>query len=155
MRRSSSSVLRRHPERSEGPPHFAVSDWRIHLNSEYACVYILANSFRKLYIGVTADLTIRMSEHKHKRNPKCHAARYGIDKLVYYERFTSIAAAIKRENVLKGWLRIRKLKLIIESNPLWQDLSADWGKPLKPFDLSREKDLTRPPKTFAEPKKSK
>jgi len=120
------------------------------LKSEYACVYILANSFRKLYIGVTADLTIRMSEHKRKSNPNCHAARYGIDKLVYYERFTSIAAAIKREKVLKGWLRIRKLELVIRSNPLWEDLSADWGKPLEPFDLSREQDLIRPAKTFAE-----
>ncbi len=125
------------------------------MNSEYACVYILANSFRKLYIGVTADLTIRMSEHKRKSNPNCHAAKYGIDKLVYYERFTSIAAAIKREKVLKGWLRIRKLEPIVKSNPLWEDLSADWGKPLKPFDLSQDKEIIRPPKTFAKPETPK
>lgn len=73
-------------------------------------VYILSNSFRKLYIGVTSDLMARIAQHKRRANPKCHTAIYGIDKLVYFERFTSMAAAIKREKVLKGWLRIRKLE---------------------------------------------
>ena len=107
--------------------------------TDYAYVYILSNSFRKLYIGVTGDLMTRVSQHKRKANPNCHAARYGIDELVYFERFTSIAAAIKREKVLKGWLRIRKLKLIITTNPLWKDLSADWGKPIAPFELGGER----------------
>ena len=113
--------------------------------TDYAYVYILSNSFRRLYIGVTADLEARVVQHKRKTNPNCHTARYGIDELVYFERFTSIAAAIKREKVLKGWLRIRKLELIITTNPLWKDLSADWGKPIASFDLSREKELMRPP----------
>ena len=116
--------------------------------ADYAYVYILSNSFRKLYIGVTADLEARVAQHKRKTNPHCHTARYGIDELVYYERFTSIAAAIKREKVLKGWLRIRMLELIIGTNPLWKDLSADWGKPIELFDLSREKNLMRTPETF-------
>jgi putative endonuclease len=114
----------------------------------YAYVYILSNSFRKLYIGVTGDIVSRVSQHKRKTNPNCHTARYGIDQLVYFERFTSIAAAIKREKVLKGWLRIRKLELIITTNPLWEDLSADWDKPIVPFDLRGEKDLMRHPETF-------
>ena len=116
--------------------------------TEYAYVYILSNSFRKLYIGVTCDLMARVAQHKRKANPDCHTARYGIDELVYFERFTSIAAAIKREKVLKSWLRIRKLELIITTNPLWEDLSADWGKPITPFDPGREKELMRPPETF-------
>jgi len=111
---------------------------------EYAYVYILSSSFRKLYIGVTADLQARVSKHKLKVDPNCHTARYKIDKLVYYEQFTSIDAAIRREKVLKGWLRIRKLELIIRTNPLWKDLSEDWGKPIVPFDPA----MMRPPETF-------
>jgi hypothetical protein len=30
-------------------------------------------------------------------------------------------------------LRIRKLELIISTNPTWRDLSADWGQPIKPY----------------------
>lgn len=106
---------------------------------EYAYVYILSNSFRKLYIRITTNLEARIWQHKQKFHPQSHTAKYGIDQLVYFERFTSIPAAIKREKVLKGWLRVRKLELIIKTNPLWNDLSADWGQPIVPFDLQGEK----------------
>ncbi len=116
--------------------------------SEYAYVYILASSFRKLYIGITSDLDLRIQQHKAHTNPGAHTARYHIHDLVYYERFTSILAAIRREKVLKGWTRLRKLELIIATNPHWNDLSEAWGKQIQPFDLSREKELIRPANTF-------
>jgi putative endonuclease len=100
---------------------------------EYAYVYILANGFKKLYIGVTTELEARVQQHKQKRDPDCHTARYNINRLVYFERFTTVTAAIAREKQLKGWLRIRKLELIISTNPTWLDLSEDWGKPIKPY----------------------
>jgi putative endonuclease len=103
---------------------------------EYAYVYILANGFKKIYIGVTTELEIRVRQHKQKRDPNCHTARYNINQLVYFERFTTITGAIAREKVLKGWLRIRKLELIITTNPLWKDLSADWGTTIVPFNLN-------------------
>jgi putative endonuclease len=102
---------------------------------EYAYVYILANGFKKLYIGITTELEVRVWQHKQKKDPKCHTARYNINRLVYFERFTTITGAIAREKQLKGWLRIRKLDLIISTNPTWLDLSADWGKPIKPYSL--------------------
>jgi putative endonuclease len=100
---------------------------------EYAYVYILANGFQKLYIGITTNLLTRIKQHKEKKNPTSHTAKYNIDALVYFERFTSINTAIAREKELKGWLRIRKLELIISTNPTWIDLSADWGKPIEPY----------------------
>jgi len=100
---------------------------------EYAYVYILANGFKKLYIGVTAEIEIRIRQHKQKKDLNCHTAKYNINQLVYFERFTTISAAIAREKQLKGWLRIRKLELIISSNPTWLDLSADWGKAIEPY----------------------
>ncbi|MEO6910563.1 MAG: GIY-YIG nuclease family protein [Edaphobacter sp.] len=102
---------------------------------EYAYVYILASGFKKLYIGITTNLMQRVSEHKSHKDPESHTARYNINQLVYFETFTTITAAIAREKQLKGWLRIRKLKLIISTNPDWRDLSADWGKPIEPFLL--------------------
>ena len=100
---------------------------------EYAYIYILANGFKKLYIGITTNLERRVFEHKQAANPVTHTSRYHINQLVYSERFTSIPAAINREKQLKGWLRIRKLNLIIATNPTWQDLSAEWGKPAPAF----------------------
>ena len=100
---------------------------------EYAYVYILANGFKKLYIGITTDLTTRVAQHKSHTNPHSFTARYNLNQLVHFERFTRITSAIAREKELKGWLRIKKIALIVENNPTWRDLSADWGKPLEPL----------------------
>jgi putative endonuclease len=45
-------------------------------------VYILANTFRRLYTGVTNDLMVRVTQHKDAANPDSFTARYGIDRLV-------------------------------------------------------------------------
>jgi putative endonuclease len=102
--------------------------------TEYAYAYILANGFRKLYIGITTNLQERIFEHKQKLHPYSHTARYNVNQLVYFERFATVTAAIGREKQLKGWLRIRKLELIIATNPAWRDLSLDWGTPTAPFN---------------------
>jgi len=112
--------------------------------NEYAYVYILANGFKKLYIGVTANLEERIFEHKSKKHPYSHTTRYNINQLVYFERFTRITAAIAREKQLKGWLRIRKLELIISTNPTWRDLSLEWGQPTAPFNPTEFEDTTNP-----------
>ena len=101
---------------------------------QYAYVYILSNGFRKLYIGVTREIEIRVREHKTKKYSRSHTAKYNIDRLVYFERFGMISAAIAREKELKGWMRKRKLELIVASNPGWHDLSEEWGKPIRPYE---------------------
>jgi putative endonuclease len=98
-----------------------------------AYVYIMASSFKKLYIGVTTQIEIRVAQHKRAAYPESHTARYVIDKLVYMERFTTVTAAIAREKELKGWLRVRKLELIVSTNPAWVDLSAERGKAIEPY----------------------
>ena len=40
-------------------------------------------------------------------------------------------AAIRREKQLKRWRREKKVALIERKNPTWEDLSADWGKPVR------------------------
>jgi putative endonuclease len=98
-----------------------------------AYVYIMSSSFKKLYIGVTTQIEARVSQHKRAASPDSHTARYVIDKLVYLERFTTITAAIAREKQLKGWLRMRKLELIVSTNPSWLDLSAEWARRSSPM----------------------
>ncbi len=100
---------------------------------EYAYVYILASSFKHLYIGFTTKLEQRIWQHKNHTFPNSFTVRYRIDQLVYFERYSLFTRAIAREKELKSWLRSRKIALIVASNPDWTDLSQAWGKPLESF----------------------
>ena len=100
---------------------------------DQAYVYIMASSFQKLYIGITTEIEVRVSQHKNGAFPNSFTSRYKINKLVYFERFAMVPEAIAREKQLKNWSRIKKLRLIVAQNPTWQDLSADWGKPIEPY----------------------
>ncbi|HWQ99371.1 MAG TPA: GIY-YIG nuclease family protein [Candidatus Methylomirabilis sp.] len=88
-------------------------------------VYIMANRWGTIYIGVTNDLFSRVFEHK----TNFHAGftwRYQCHKLVYVEQYDDMAQAIAREKELKGWLREKKLRLIRQKNPTWADLARGW-----------------------------
>lgn len=86
-------------------------------------VYILANEFHSvLYTGVTDSLDRRMFEHRNKQHPKSFTAKYCVDKLVYFEEFTYIDQAIKREKQIKAGSRKRKMELVRRINPDWNDL---------------------------------
>jgi len=45
---------------------------------------------------------------------------------VYFEEFADIRDAIAREKAIKGWKRSRKISLVEERNPTWEDLAKDW-----------------------------
>ena len=100
---------------------------------EYAYVYILASKGKRLYIGITTNLEQRVWEHKNKLHLQSFTAKYNINQLLHFERFATILAAIAREKELKGWLRYRKIALIVSTNPDWRDLSAAWGKTIQPL----------------------
>jgi len=85
-------------------------------------VYIMTNSSRTLYTGVTNDLVRRVHEHKEKLI-KGFTQKYNITRLVYYEITSDVRAAIQREKQIKGWLRKKKTALIESVNPEWKDLS--------------------------------
>ena|ERR1700722_14182912 len=101
---------------------------------EPSYVYILSSKSKRLYVGLTTTLQQRIWQHKNGYFEDSFTARYNIHDLVYYERFGDIYTAIAREKQLKRWSRIKKIQLIVASNPDWRDLSSDWGKPTKPFD---------------------
>jgi len=49
-------------------------------------------------------------------------ARYHVHRLVYFEQFSDIENAIRREKRLKKWNRSWKIRLIEEVNPNRDDL---------------------------------
>lgn len=86
-------------------------------------VYILANYTNDvLYISVTNDLSRRVCEHKSKLI-KGFTQKYNVNKLVYFDTFSSVKDAIENEKRLKGWVRSKKIALITENNPNWKDLT--------------------------------
>jgi len=88
-------------------------------------VYIMTNRSKTLYVGITNSLIRRVREHKLGIGSG-FTAKYRLDRLVYFERFEDVHRAIGREKTIKGWLRIRKIALIVSVNPAWRDLSAEW-----------------------------
>jgi putative endonuclease len=87
-------------------------------------VYFMASNTGTLYIGFTNNIGRRVLEHKQgvadgfTKKYKCH-------KLVYFQKFTDVNEAIKREKELKKWRREKKENLIRLNNPTWKDLSEE------------------------------
>jgi putative endonuclease len=82
-------------------------------------VYIMTNRSKTLYAGVTNSLIRRVREHKSGIGSE-FAARYKLDRLVYFERFEDVHRAIGREKEIKGWLRIKKIALIVSERHAFQ-----------------------------------
>jgi putative endonuclease len=87
--------------------------------------YILASRpGGALYVGVTNDLVRRVHEHK-KKMVAGHTKQYCIDKLVYFEIYSTARDAIQREKNVKHWPRAWKTRLIGTTNASWRDIYAD------------------------------
>ena len=89
-------------------------------------VYIMANRYRGgMYVGVTADLTQRVWQHR-EGTGSIHVAEFDKRRLVYAERHEDIEAGIAREKLVKKWRREWKFALIEADNPEWLDLWEQW-----------------------------
>ena len=88
-------------------------------------VYFLASQRNgTLYVGVTNDLSRRITEHKSGVVPG-FTREYGVDRLVYFEEHASILEAREREHRMKRWRRAWKMELIEKLNPDWRDLADE------------------------------
>ena len=65
-------------------------------------VYIVEKKTR-LYVGITTDLENRMRQHEHPNS-------------LYVEGPMSKNDALKRERMLKGWSRRKKLELVAKAS---------------------------------------
>ena len=91
-------------------------------------VYLMASRTRVLYCGITNSLQRRVRQHKDGTHPG-FSKTYRCTRLVWFQAFQYVDNAILREKQIKRWRRDKKLTLIQEQNPSWQDLSEDWLNP--------------------------
>ena len=90
--------------------------------SKIYCVYIMTNKINAvLYTGVTGDLKGRVYQHRNKLVDG-FTKKYNLRKLVYYQVFGDPEKAILREKQIKGGSRRKKIELVQENNPNWEDL---------------------------------
>jgi putative endonuclease len=94
------------------------------VQQRYYFVYIMASKRRTLYTGVTGNLEGRVIRHK-SRLFAGFASKHNCTRLVYFEEFTDASQAIAREKQIKGWRRAKKIWLIEQMNPAWDDLMPD------------------------------
>ena len=91
-------------------------------------IYILTNkNHTVLYTGVSSNLPKRLEQHRTGFYAKSFTHRYNVTELVYYEKFSSIVAAIAREKQIKAGSRQKKIDLINSLNPEWKDLSEEFS----------------------------
>ena len=88
-------------------------------------VYLMASRTRVLYCGITNNLGRRVQQHKEGTHPG-FSKTYRCTRLVWFQNFKYVDSAILREKQIKRWRREKKLALIQEQNPSWQDLSELW-----------------------------
>jgi putative endonuclease len=74
---------------------------------------------------MTNSIVRRVFEHKQKTVPG-FTQKYNVTRLVYYEVFEDVHAAIRCEKRIKAWRRAKKIALIESANPKWIDLSSGW-----------------------------
>jgi putative endonuclease len=95
------------------------------MGDSYYYIYIMTNLHNTtLYTGITNDLARRVQEHQRGEGGK-FSQRYQLKKLVYFEVYEDVKAAINREKQIKGGSRMKKLELIESMNPDWNDLALD------------------------------
>ena len=100
--------------------HFLIVFGKITIMAGW--VYILASKpYGTLYTGVTNSLSRRIYEHR-EGITKGFTTKYQVHRLVWYEEYPTMPAAIHREKRLKKWKRFWKIALITELNPDWDDL---------------------------------
>jgi putative endonuclease len=91
-------------------------------------VYIMASRSRVLYTGVTGFLMQRVLQHRAGEGGE-FTRSYLVHRLVYFQSFHNVGDAISRETELRKWRREKKIALIKERNPTWEDLAEGWGEP--------------------------
>lgn len=88
-------------------------------------VYLLASSRNgTLYCGVTNNLERRIWQHKNGY-VKGFTSKYGVRRLVWFDTYRDVNAAILQEKRLRRWRRSWNLELIERQNPDWNDLYSD------------------------------
>lgn len=110
----------------QGPRHRSPPRCHPEAKVKLYYTYIMTNGRRTvLYTGMTNDIGTRVWQHKNKA-VHGFTTKYNCDRLVWFTDFTEVTDAIAAEKRIKGWTRARKVAMIEEVNPEWDDLARDW-----------------------------
>lgn len=91
--------------------------------ANYYYIYIMTNNNNSvLYTGVTNNLKRRVHEHQEGYGSAL-TMKYKIHKLVYFEQTEDVKVAVMREKQIKGGSRRKKIELINQMNPSWENLA--------------------------------
>ena len=74
--------------------------------------------------GIANNLERRLREHRLGER-EGFTKRYRVHRLVCFECYRDVRAAIAREKQIKGWRREKKVALIEAENPTWEDLAPE------------------------------
>ena len=107
---------------------------------KYYCVYILGSLSGTLYVGFSGNLHRRIFQHKF-HHFEAFTDRYEAVRLLYWESYDEVHKAIAREKPLKGWIRTKKIALIVYRNPQWLDLAKEWYPWM---ELDKDRDASTP-----------
>jgi predicted GIY-YIG superfamily endonuclease len=90
----------------------------------YCFVYVLVCVDGTFYVGITANLTLRLAQHQMGHDLAAYTYRRRPVRLVWCERFPSLGEALARERQLKGWSRAKKEALITGDVDLVHEIVA-------------------------------
>jgi putative endonuclease len=98
------------------------------MEHNYAVCLLASRRNGTLYCGVTGNLPGRVFLHREDILAG-FTRRYGVHRLVWFERTDRIDAAIRREKQVRKWHRAWKIRLIEAGNPNWDDLYPSLFQP--------------------------
>jgi putative endonuclease len=105
----------------------------------FIAAYMMTNKpYGTLYAGVTNNLWRRAPEHRDGAIPG-FTKTHGLTRLVWFQCFETMGAAIQREKTIKHCPRAWKIDLIERDNPRWDDLYEELIRdPVWRWDKLRE-----------------
>lgn len=92
------------------------------MSKKYFTYIVTNHSNSVLYTGVTNNMLRRVFEHKTGTFKSSFSAKYKLYKLVWFQEFNDVNEALNAEKIIKGWRREKKIDLIKDQNPEFENL---------------------------------
>ena len=94
--------------------------------------YLAICADKSFYTGITHDVTKR--EKRHNDGTACNYTKIRRPiKIVYFEKYITLAEAARREKQIKGWSKIKKINLVKFGHPI----------PKKSYENKQKKKTTK------------
>ena len=102
-------------------------------------VYVMANSIKTFYVGLTDNLRACVENVKANSDPHSFTSRFGLHDLLYYELYSTHNAARNREQKIRSLKKPAMLELIAKMNPESCDIFPKYLRGETPQILEKER----------------